>query len=308
MKIAVIGAGGVGGYFGARLAAAGEEVTFLARGRHLEAIARDGLVIRSDVGDLRLFPARVAEDPAGVGPVDLVVIAVKAWDTEGALRTARPLLGPATRIVSFQNGVETRDALALEFGEERVLGGVAYIAAWIESPGVIRHAGTLARLTLGRFDGKRCETAEAFAAACGRAGLAASVSRDIGLAIWEKFVFLTAVSGLTALARLPVGRIRENPETRELLRRAMSETDAVGRARGVGLSEDTVERQMALCDDLFPESVSSMLNDLLKGNRLELPWLSGAVARMGRESAVETPTHAFVAAILGLHAAGSGRA
>ncbi len=304
MKIAFVGAGGVGGYFGGRLAASGEDVTFLARGRHLEAIHREGLAIKSGLGDLRIFPARATDDPARVGPVDLVAVAVKNWDGEGAAEIARRLLGPRTEVVSFQNGVEAAETLARQVGAERVLGGVAYITASIEEPGVVRHNGSLARLRLGRFDGRRSEAAEEFVAACGRAGVDAAVSQDIGRDIWEKFVFLTAFSGLTALARLPIGPIRENPDTRELLRQAMAEAAAVGRARGAALREDIVERHMAFCDGLPPASVSSMLTDLTHENRLELPWLSEAVARMGRESGVGTPVHAFIAAILGLHAAG----
>lgn len=307
MKIAVVGAGGVGGYFGGRLAAAGEGVVFLARGRHLEAIRRDGLTIRSSLGDLRVSPANATDDPDRVGPIDLVVVAVKNWDGEGAARMAGRLLGPRTEVVSFQNGVEAAETLARQVGEERVLGGVAYITASIEEPGVIRHAGTLARLRLGRLDGRRSEGATEFVAACGRAGIDAAVSRDIGREIWEKFVFLTAFSGLTALARLPVGPIREDSDARELLRRAMAEAAAVGRARGAVLSEDIVERHMAFCDGLPPASVSSMLTDLTHGNRLELPWLSGAVARMARESGLETPVHAFIAAVLGLHVGGAAR-
>jgi len=305
MRIAVIGAGGVGGYFGGRLAAAGEDVTFLARGRHLEAIRRDGLVLLSESGNLRLFPAKASDNAASVGPVDLVVVAVKAWDTESALGSAPPLLGPGTRVVSFQNGVEAVDAVSRTLGADRALGGVAYIAAAIEAPGVIRHTGTLARLRLGRPDGGASDVAEAFAAACNRAGLEASVSRDITLAIWEKFVFLASLSGMAALARLPVGPIRENPETRELLRRAMAEAAAVGRAGGIALPEDVVERQMGIAEGLPAGATPSMLHDLANGNRLELPWLSGAVARMGAESGVPAPTHAFIAAILGLHAKGS---
>jgi 2-dehydropantoate 2-reductase len=305
VRIAVIGAGGVGGYFGGRLAAAGEEVTFLARGKHLEAIRRDGLSIESAFGNARIVPARATSDPGEIGPVDLVIVAVKNFDTEEAGRAAKVIIRPETEVVSFQNGVEAWDVLARVLGRARILGGVAYITASIARPGVIRHAGTVQRLAFGAFDGARSEAAEALLAACRRAGIEAAVSQDIARTIWEKFVFLTAFSAMTALARLPIGPIRDNADTRRLLDQAMREAAAVSRARGVPLSEDVASRQLALCDRLPADSVSSMLHDLASGNRLEVHWLSGAVARMGRELGIETPVQSFAAAVLGLSAAGT---
>jgi 2-dehydropantoate 2-reductase len=305
MKIAVVGAGAVGGYFGGRLAAAGEKVTFLARGSHLEAIRREGLSIESALGNARIHPARATGDPSAVGPVDLVMIAVKNWDTEEAARAARLFTRPDTAVVSFQNGVEAWDLIARILDRERVLGGVAYITASIARPGVIGHAGTIQRLAFGDFEGARSEAAEALLEACRRAGIDATISDDIRSAIWEKFVFLTAFSAMTALARLPIGRIREDPDTRWLLEEAMREAAAVGRARGVPLPEEVVARQMGLCDRLPADSVSSMLHDLSRGHRLEAPWLSGTVARMARDSGIAAPVQSFAAAILGLRAGGS---
>jgi 2-dehydropantoate 2-reductase len=305
MRIAFIGAGGVGGFFGGRLAAAGEDVTFLARGRHLEAMRREGLTLAGPSESLRIHPVRATNDPAEVGPADLVVVAVKHWDLADAAPLARRLVGPATEVLSLLNGVEAPGILAREVGPERVLGGVAYVVAAIDAPGRIRYGDATARLVVGALCGRRSRAAEDFGAACGRAGFEARVADDIESALWEKFVFLAAVSGVTAAARLPVGPIRQHPAARELLARAMRETAELARARGVALPQDTVDRQMAVCDRLPADSVSSMLTDLSRGNRLELPWLSAAVERMGRESGVQTPAHAFLAAVLGPHAGGS---
>jgi 2-dehydropantoate 2-reductase len=304
MRIRIIGAGGVGGYLGGRLAEAGEDVAFLARGEHREAILRDGLRILSPRGDARIFPARASADPGALFPGDLVIVAVKNWDTEGAAGAAAQIAGPGAEIVSFQNGVEAWDRIARTTGKP-VLGGVAYITASIESPGVIRHAGTVERFEFGAFDGQPSRAASHLLEACRRAGVGAAIPDDIGRAIWEKFLFLTAFSALTALTRRPIGPIRENAETRGLLEGAMREAAAVGAAKGVSLRDDSVARQMALVDRLAPDAASSMLHDIVRGNRLESPWLCGAVARMGREFSVETPVQSFAAALLGLSAAGA---
>jgi 2-dehydropantoate 2-reductase len=303
MKIAFVGAGGVGGYFGGRLAASGEEVTFMARGRHLEAINREGLAIKSGLGDLRVFPARATDDPARVGPVDLVVVAVKNWDGEGGAATARRLLGPRTEVVSFQNGVEAWDVLA-GLVEAPVLGGVAYIGAWIERPGRIVHMGTLQGLAFGDFEGRSSEAAVRLLSACRQAGIDAEISGDIRRKIWEKFVFLSAHSAMTALARLPIGAIRESPSAWALYGQAIREAAAVAGASGVPISPDAVDRILEFARELRADAGSSLLTDLSRGNRLESPWLCGAVDRMGRAAGLETPVQSMAAAILGLHAGG----
>jgi 2-dehydropantoate 2-reductase len=304
MKIAVIGAGGVGGYFGARLAAAGEEVTFIARGAHLAAMQGSGLKVLSANGDLHLQPVRATDDATAVGPVDLVMIAVKLWSTDEAIGTARTLAGPGTAVVSFQNGVEAVDKLVAAFGRERVLGGVANIAALIEAPGVVRHNGTMALLQFGELDGSRTARVAALLAACNRAGIDAKVPDDIRKAIWEKYVFLASLSGMTALTRLPLGPLRADPDTRALFRQLAAEVVAVGRGKGVSLDDRTVEAMMQRLDALPPGMVASMLGDLQRGNRLELPWLSGGVDAMGRELGVPTPGHHFVYVALKLYAEG----
>lgn len=304
MRIVFVGSGGVGGYFGARLAAAGCDVTFIARGRHLAAMREEGLQVLSPLGDLRLGQVQATDDPGSVAAPDLVVIAVKLWSTAEAVESARPLVGGATAVMSLQNGIEAEELLSREFGREHVLGGVAHIAALIERPGVIRHNGTLQRLTFGELDGRASARTGRLAEACRAAGIETVLSQDVRRAIWEKFVFLSAFSGVTAAARLPIGPLREEPLTRELFLEAMREAVAVGRAQGVALDADTAQRQLEFADGLPADMVASMLGDLERGNRLEVPWLSGAVARLGDEHGIATPASRFLYAVLKPHAAG----
>ncbi len=305
MKIAIIGAGGVGGYFGARLAASGEDVTFVARGAQLEAMRKNGLRVLSALGDLTLEQVKAESDPSRVGAVDVVLVAVKLWNTEDAMQSARPLLGPATAVVSFQNGVEAIDIATRYFGKPHVMGGVAHIAAVIDSPGVIRNSGTLARLTFGELEGGASPRATALLDACKTAGIDATLSDDIQRAIWEKFVFIAGLSGMTSLTRMPTGPIRNDPVTREMLRDVMGEVAAVARARGIDLAPDIVDAQMRFIDTLPPGMVASMLGDLTRGKRLEVEWLSGAVVRLGMETKVPTPLNRAIYAALKLHANGA---
>ena len=293
-----MGAGGVGGYFGARLAASGEEVHFIARGEHLAAIRRNGLQVYSANGDLLVKPARATDQPAEVGPVDLVIVAVKLWATDDALRDARPLVGPGSAVVSFQNGVVATDLIAKAYGKERTLGGVSNIAAVIEKPGVIRHTGSMAVLSVGELDGRISARCQAFVDACTKAAIQARVSDAIEKAIWEKYVFLVAASSMTGLTRLPLGAVREDPDTRALTAQLMSEVVTVGQAKGVPLDADLVERLMQRLDGLPREMVASMLGDLERGSRLELPWLAGGVVQMGKELGIPTPANQFVLAAL----------
>jgi 2-dehydropantoate 2-reductase len=298
MKIGIVGAGGVGGYFGARLAAAGEDVWFIARGAHLDAMRQDGLQIHSANGDVLVKPCKATDRPAEVGTADIVIVAVKLWSTQAALADARPMVGAKTAVVSFQNGVVAADQIAQAYGRERTLGGVANIGAVIEKPGVIRHTGTMAGLTFGELDGKISPRVQALAEACTRAGIQHKASDDITKAIWEKYVFLVAASAMTSLTRLPLGAVREDPDTRALTGQVMAEAAAVGRAKGVELDADLPEKLLARMDTLPRQMVASMLGDLERGNRLELPWLSGGVVEMGRELRVATPANAFVYAAL----------
>jgi 2-dehydropantoate 2-reductase len=306
MRIGVMGAGGVGGYFGARLAAAGHDVAFVARGRHLAAMRERGLAVKSANGDVHIARPKIAEAPATLGLADVVLFAVKLWDTETAAAAVRPLIAHGGIIVPFQNGVESIERIGAIVGREHVMGGVAYIAATIGEPGVIQHTGTMARLRFGPVTPAQQAPAEAFLAACKGAGIEAELSADIRVALWEKFVFLAAFSGLTSVARQPIGALRGDPDLRAALEAAMREAWAVGRAKGVGLTDDFVAQQMRFADGLPAEMKSSMLNDLAAGNRLEAPWLCGAVARMAAEVGIPAPVNATLFAALKPYCAGAG--
>jgi 2-dehydropantoate 2-reductase len=297
MTIAVFGTGAVGGYFGGRLAAAGEQVVFLARGRHLDALRRDGLTIASPKGDLRLSRIQASDRPAEIGPVDLVLFAVKLYDAEGAAALLSPLIGRDTAVITVQNGVDAVETVSRHVGREHVVGGAAYIIAAVEAPGRIRHTAKDS-LVFGESDGSRSPRLLAFEAAAQRAGFGATLSTNIAGDLWTKFVRLATWSGMTTVTRSPIGVLRDNPALMAMMSSALDEAIAVGRARGVAFPDALREETMTLVKS-FPEgSKSSMLEDLEHGRRLELPWLSGAVARMGREAGVPTPVHRFIATVL----------
>jgi 2-dehydropantoate 2-reductase len=297
MKIAAMGAGGVGGYFGARLQQAGHHVTFFARGRHLEAIRSGGLRIESPHGDA-LLKVRVLEDPREAGVADVVLFAVKLWDTEAAAEKLRPVVGPETALIPFQNGVESIARLRKVFPEKAVLGGSAYIATRVKAPGVIEHTGEMSRLQFGPVLPSQKEKADAFLAACREAKINAEIPDDIVRANWEKFVFLVAVSSATAVARAPLGVVRGDPDLRWLFEQAMRETWRLGRARGVALADDFVEARMKFADGLHAGMKASLAHDLENGGRLEAPWLCGAVARMSEEAGLDAPVNRAVYAAL----------
>ena len=301
MRIAILGVGGLGGYFGGRLAKGGADVAFVARGRNLAALRNDGLRIRSQLGDLHLSNVVATDDPATLGRVDLVIIAVKLWDTQEATREIAPLIEGGAGVVSFQNGVEKDDVLRREFGDEPVIGGVGYIAASLAEPGVVAHTGKMQRLVFGEYDGTRSARVEAFLQACRDANIDSELSHDIKRAIWEKFVFLVGLSGATASMRAPIGPIRSNPKSRAFLLDAMREVVAVGRALGVRLAEDFAEDRLAFCDGLPPEMVASMNVDLVAGRRLESPWLSGAIVKLGAAASIPTPVNRAIDDILALY-------
>jgi 2-dehydropantoate 2-reductase len=294
MKIAVIGTGGVGGYFGGRLAESGNDVRFVARGRHLEEMKRCGLKVKSRLGDILIKPVKATETTAEIGPVDLVFIAVKLWDTDAAIAAAKPLLGPDTMVVSLQNGIEAVDRLVAAFGRAHVLGGVCHIAAVISGPGIILHTGTMARLTIGELDGGASARLDAITAACKKAKIDFIASPEIDKAVWHKFVFLSSFSGVTTLTRLPKGPIMAEPETRALLKAAIAEAVAVAQARGIRLADDLPDALIKFAETLPDDMKSSMLGDLERGARLELPWLSGTVAKLGESLGVPTPVHRVI--------------
>jgi len=297
MRIAVMGAGGVGGYFGARLAQAGHEVAFVARGKHLEAIRAKGLAIKSPLGDAAVR-ARASEDPKELGAADVVLFAVKLWDTESAAERIRPLVEAGGVVIPFQNGVESIARIGKVLGPERIMGGAAYIAARIGEPGVIMQTGPIARLRFGTTHPAQSKAAAAFLAACKDAKIDADLADDIQRVLWEKFVLLVAVSATTAVTRKTIGVVRTDPDLRWLLETVMRETWMVGRKRGVALADDLVAKTLAQADSFTPDMRASMAADLEAGGRLEAPWLSGAVARMAREAGVEAIANRTIYAAL----------
>lgn len=305
MRIAVMATGGVGGYFGARLAQSGQDVTFIARGRQLAALAERGLSVRSANGDVHIAKPKLAEDPSSLDPVDIVLFAVKLWDTESAAEAVRPLVAAGGVVVPFQNGVESIERIGAVVGASRVMGGVAYIAATIAEPGVIAHTGTMARLQFGPVLPEQRSAGEALLAACKAAGFDADLSADIRRALWEKFAFLAAFSGITSVSRQPLGVVRGDPDSRAALEAAIREVWTLGRAQGVALADDFVAARMKFADTLPAEMKSSMQNDLAAGNRLEAPWLCGAVARMAAAAGIPAPVNATLYAALKPYCAGS---
>jgi 2-dehydropantoate 2-reductase len=305
LRIAIMGAGGVGGYFGARLIQGGAaDVTFIARGAHLAAMRERGLTIESAHDPIHLPKVNVTDDPAGIGTVDLVMFCVKLWDTEGAARSLLPIMGSETGVISFQNGVQKDDMLRPIFSDKALMGGVAYVGTTIARPGVIAQTGPLQRLVFGEYDGRRTPRAETFLAACKAGGINAELSDDVRRSLWEKFVVLVAMSGATTSMRRTLGPIRANPLTREFLFELAREVVAVGRAHGVNLPADYAEQRIPFFDGWPPEMTASMHHDLQAGKPLELRWLSGGVVDLGAQVRVPTPMNRAVRDILLLHAEG----
>jgi len=299
MKWIVLGAGGVGGYFGGRLAQAGQEVWFVARGEHLEALRRGGLRVESVAGDFRVDGVRAVEDPAEAGSADVVLFAVKSWQTEEAAQALRPAVGPGTVVLSLQNGATAAEEVGAVVGMEHLLGATCRLVAYLAGPGAVIHAGLEPTVTLGELDGGRSERAERVAGALGRClGVSAVLSDDIQRDIWTKFLFIAAVSGVGAVARVSLDRCRAVPETRAVLEAAMREVEAVARARGVALADDTVGATLRFVDGLPAGATASMQRDIMEGRPSELEAQNGAVVRMGRELGVPTPTHELLYAAL----------
>jgi 2-dehydropantoate 2-reductase len=256
---------------------------------------------------LHIHPAQVTDDPRSIGEVDLVMVCVKLWDTQAALDQIRPMVGPQTCIVSFQNGVLKDDFLRNAYAASQIMGGVGYVATTIDRPGVIRQTGPMQRLVFGEFDGSRSERSQAFLAACLAGGINAELSSHIQRDIWQKYVFLVGLSGTTTTMRKPIGPIRENPQTRAFLLDVMREVVAVGRAHGIDLAENYAEVRLQLADDVAPDMTSSMHHDLERGHPLEVRWLSGGVVELAAAKAVPVPLNRAIADILALHASGTAR-
>lgn len=297
MKIVMFGAGGVGGYFGGRLAAAGADVSFVARGVHLESIRRDGLHITSPKGDVHITGVRASADPAELGVADVVFLTVKMYDVDTAASALVPLVGPDTMVVTLQNGVEATDMVARRIGHPHVAGGVAYVAAVIAGPGLIRHTA-LDTLIVGELHGAMSPRLLALRDAASSAGFTFTASADIRKDLWAKFVRLSVFSGMTGALRSPLGVLRASPGLMALLEAAVDEALAVGRALGVALDDRVRDEVFAMYRTMPPQAKSSLLEDLERGKPLELPWLSGAVVRIGRDVGVPTPTHALFETLL----------
>ncbi|SEQ49776.1 2-dehydropantoate 2-reductase [Natrinema salaciae] len=298
MKFAVFGAGGVGGYLGARLADAGHEVHLVARGDHLAALESDGLRLESVDGDASVdLPA--TDDPTEIGPCDYVLFCVKAHDTRAAARDLESLLGEGTAVVSFQNGVDNEGWLGDEIGEDHVVGGVAYIFSTIGDPGVVEHTGGPARFVYGELDGERTDRIERLDDALSACeGIDAVLADDVRVELWRKFAFICAQAGMTAASRLPVGEIRDTDASWAMYRRIVAEVCAVGTAEGIDLPEDTVDEWLAFARDLDPEMYSSLHYDLTHDKRLELDALHGSVVRHAADVGVEAPMNEAIHAIL----------
>ena len=304
MRIAIMGSGGLGGYFGARLSDGGADVHFIARGAHLQAMRIQGLRVEGPT-TIHIPRVNATDDPSEIGAVDVVMLCVKLWDTDTALKQMRPLIGPGTTIISFQNGVLKDQYLRAAYDESQIMGGVGYVATTIDRPGVIRQTGPMQRMIFGEFDGSLSPRGESLLAACLAGGIKAELSDSILREIWQKYVFLVGLSGTTTTIRKPIGPIRENPQTRAFLLDVMREVVAVGRAHGVGLAEDYAGVRLQLADDVAYDMTSSMHHDVERGNPLEVRWLAGGVVELGLRKGVPTPLNRAIADILALHSAGN---
>jgi 2-dehydropantoate 2-reductase len=298
MRIAVIGAGGVGGGFGAALAKAGADVTFVARGKHLDAMLTRGLVVKGGRGETHLVPTRATDDPAKIGKVDVVLFCVKLWDVESAGAQIKPLIGAETAVIPLQNGIDAAERLIPILGAAAVMGGVAQISASITEPGVITQVGTFMRMIFGELDGRRTKRGEEFLALCQKAGFDATLSEAITTELWMKFILLATNASITAATRQPIGRLRGDPDIRPVIVAAFKEVIEVGRASGVTLPADALDRILDFIGHAPPAMKASMALDLERGNRLELPWLGGKVVELGRKLNVPTPVHGMMYALL----------
>jgi 2-dehydropantoate 2-reductase len=297
MKIGVVGAGGVGGYYGARLALAGSEVGLIARGDHLAAIRERGLRVRADDGD---FTVRVAasDDPAEIGPCDAVLFCVKSYDTDQAAALLGPLLMPETGVVSLQNGVDNEEKIGARIGPERVLGGASFILAHIAEPGVVEQVGSVRRVIFGELDGSRSERVTRLLAAFRKAEIDTDLADDIRVVLWDKFAYLCALAGLTAVTRLPIDELLAVPETRNLFRQVVREVSLVARAEGVELAHEIVDQKAAFAEALGRHSFSSLHHDLVTGHRLELDALHGELTRRAARHGIPVPVSEMIYSLL----------
>ena len=298
MKIAVMGTGGVGGYYGGLLAQKGHAVTFIARGPHLKAIQANGLQVKSIHADFLVKPAAATDDPATIGQVDLVLFCTKTYHTDEAAQSIKALIGPDTTVLSLQNGIDAPERIGGVVGLQHVLGGATWISSAIESPGAIRQVSTFRRIVMGELDGKLSTRMQAIYKAFEETGITVEISEDILKVLWTKFVFISAASSLGSLTRLPLGEYRSVPETRLVLTTLMQEVAEVARGHGVALDEDVVEQSLAFMDHAAAHIKASMQLDVAAGRRSELESMVGVIGRKGREVGILTPVADFVYAAL----------
>lgn len=298
MRIAVIGTGGVGGGFGAALAKAGGDVTFLARGAHLAAMREHGLRVEGDRGNTLIHPVQATDDPAGIGVVDVVLFCVKLWDVETAGAAIKGLVGTNTAVIPLQNGIDAAARLTPILGAKAIMGGTVAISATIAAPGLIEQTGTFMALSFGELDGSASPRGERLLALAKNSGFDATLTPSIETAIWIEFIMLTGVSGVTALTRLPIGKLRDDPDVFALFEQVMRETEALGRAKGVKGLDGVAEKHLAGLRTSPPSVMASMAHDPIRGNRIELPWLAGRAVSLGKELGVSTPANAFIHAAL----------
>ena len=295
MRIAIFGVGGVGGYFGGRLARAGHDVVFIARGGHLEAMKSRGLRVDSIDGDFVVDPVRATDDPSSTGHVDAVIVAVKTWSVPDAARSMAPMVGPSTVVLPLENGVEAAHHLSQVLGREHVLGGLCRIISFIEGPGHIRHTGLPPQVELGEQDNRTRERTTRLKDALEQAGIKARIPDDIHVSIWTKFINLAPFSGVASVTGAPAGVLAALPETRRMVKEGMEEIFSVAAAHGIHLPDDIVERSMTWFEHkLPPGSTTSMQRDIMAGRPSELESQNGAVVRLGKEASVPTPVNSFI--------------
>jgi 2-dehydropantoate 2-reductase len=298
MKVAIMGVGGVGGYFGGRLAKAGHEVAFIARRATLEALRTSGLRVESINGNFVVPRVHATDDPAEAGPVDAVLIGVKAWQVPEVARRIGSLIGPQTVVLPLQNGVDAYQQLAAAVGAEHVLGGLCHIIAFTTAPGTIKHAGISPLITVGEWNNQRTPRLEKLVDTLRTAGVETRIPENIQVALWDKFMYIASFAGVGAVTRAPIGVVRSVPETRSLLQRAMGEIVGLAHALGIPLPDEAVPKAMKLVDSLPAEGTASMQRDVAGGKPSELGALSGAVVRLGKAPGVSTPIHEFIYAAL----------
>ncbi len=308
MKIAVMGTGGTGGYYGGLLAKHGHDVTFIARGAHLKAIQENGLQVKSIFGDFLIKPANATDNPAQIGPVDLILFCTKTYDTDEAVQKIKPIIGKVTVVLSIQNGVDAVERIGKVVGVDHIVAGATWISSAVEAPGIIKHVSEFRRIVIGELNGQRTPRVEAIYEALKETGVTAELSDNIQKILWTKFVFISSASSFGSLTRLPIGKYRAVPETRKLILSLMHEVEALARAQNIPLDQDVAEKSLAFMDSSAPHIKASMQLDVETGHRTEVESMLGVISRKGRELGIPTPVaDAFYALLLPVDLQANGK-